>query len=229
MGIQFYFKGTIYDLQKCKNKSCVTKWKIRHDGKKRKGNQFIVDENWAMDLIEHMLENEIAHDLFINGKLTYRPVDDGEAGMVSSSDRGNFSSTVDDSENIDGEPVDEDHQWVDDGEAGMISSSDRENFSSTVDDSENVDGEPVGEDHQWVDDGEAGMVSSSDRENFSSTVDDSENAVGEPVGEDQNLESDSETDNEPRKESPENLSMRSRFVNFMARVLGSAASHRPSM
>jgi hypothetical protein len=107
-GIQFYFKHTIYDLQRQNNELSVTEWKVQRNGKNGKRNQFTVSENWAKDLIKHMLKNEIAHDIFVNGKLTYRKVDPEEMETIATSEEENFPSAADDPENAGEGPADED-------------------------------------------------------------------------------------------------------------------------
>ncbi|MDR1906720.1 MAG: hypothetical protein LBQ03_00650 [Puniceicoccales bacterium] len=96
VGIQIYLKDTIYDLQKQNDELCITVWKIRQDGRKRKRDQFNADENWLGSFIGHMLEKEIDHDIFVDGRLTYRRVDDGEVEEGESTESEDFVIPVED-------------------------------------------------------------------------------------------------------------------------------------
>jgi hypothetical protein len=73
-GIQLYLRDRIYDVEKSGAMFSVREWKYRRDGKAQERNRFTVDENWAKEIIAHMLEHNIAHDLFVDGQLTYRLV-----------------------------------------------------------------------------------------------------------------------------------------------------------
>ncbi|MDR1435092.1 MAG: hypothetical protein LBI77_01665 [Puniceicoccales bacterium] len=77
-GVQVYFKGRIYDAQRREEEFQVSEWKFRRDGKKQRYNQFVLGKSWFIDLISYMLKEGVGHDLYVGGKLAYRPVEKEE-------------------------------------------------------------------------------------------------------------------------------------------------------
>jgi hypothetical protein len=95
--MQFYFKGVVYDLKEQDDGFCVKKWRNCKNGQRRQCGQSIVDGNFHKNLIGHMQENGIAHDLFIDGRLVYRNVDGDEFKEDAESE--SFAISIDDQEN----------------------------------------------------------------------------------------------------------------------------------
>ncbi|MDR1590855.1 MAG: hypothetical protein LBR92_02560 [Puniceicoccales bacterium] len=107
--IQCLLKNIFYDFKKQGDEIVVAEWKFLRNGKKRKQNQYVVNVNWLRSLMKHIWKKKIGHDIFIDGKLTYRWVDGKEE--VQRSDDDGWPSVIDGAEKDDEGAVDDADNW----------------------------------------------------------------------------------------------------------------------